>query len=338
MSDGWIYDEIPGGSRQDFGRESSKVPWKRQPNIHLLHSTEGYGYPGYAMGGNAPHITINPRQRTMRQHFSLNEGSRALRYSGRSTNGMGVLQYEVIGSCSPALIAGGVPSVLDFDDGDLAYIALVLATATKHTGIPLTTSLYFMPYPQSYGSAAGNRMGYAAFAAYRGVMGHQHAPDNTHGDPGSMNVARILEIANTGEVGHEVPRPKPLDGKLDEDGRWGRNTTTDLQGKMGTPVDGEVWYQNVKWEARNPGLTSGWVFGKLPSDGGPGSPLIRAMQVRMKKDGNLSTNVKTDGILGPVFVKGLQRRFLGKAYDDVLDNPSSTIEAMQKRLNSTGKF
>ena len=41
----------------------------------------------------------------------------------------------------------------------------------------------FLPYPESYGPTQV-RMSPAQFARFEGICGHQHVPENTHGDPG----------------------------------------------------------------------------------------------------------------------------------------------------------
>lgn len=58
-------------------------------------------------------------------------------------------------------------------------------------GVPLTTSVPWPKYP-----TAPVKLGAAAFTAYRGQLGHMHAPYNDHSDPGNLNVARILQLAS----------------------------------------------------------------------------------------------------------------------------------------------
>lgn len=182
---GWIYDEIEGGSRQDFGRASSHVRWIRQPAIHLLHTTEGSGWPGYSNGGSAPHLTINPRLRQTRQHFSLLAGARALRPGGVEANNYGTVQYEIIGYAK---------DTQDWSDADLAYIAHVLSVVGRHTGIKAQSSVEFKGSADAYGTNSSTRMSASRFRTYEGIAGHQHVPGNTHWDPGMFPIGRLLAL------------------------------------------------------------------------------------------------------------------------------------------------
>jgi hypothetical protein len=196
MSDWLTYN---GLTRQDFGK---RLAWSRAPAIIVLHSTEGGGYPGYFGGGDAPHFTIDCRGRTARQHVPLTSAARALKASGLGhTNTGGAVQIEIIGTCA----VGGKPSVLDLDDAALGYLVGLLKAIAAATGIPLTTSVTWSGYPASYGETP-RRLGWAAWADYRGVLGHQHVPGNVHGDPGSLNVSRLLTLARPAPA----PTPKPV--------------------------------------------------------------------------------------------------------------------------------
>jgi peptidoglycan hydrolase-like protein with peptidoglycan-binding domain len=123
------------------------------------------------------------------------------------------------------------------------------------------------------------------------------------------------------------------------DGRWGSDTTTGLQVVLGMPVvDGIVSRQNAAWEDDNPGLTTGWQW--LTSGYGSGSPTILAAQRKLKAAGFYTG--KLDGLVGPKFFTGLQQHLtrLGVydgAHDGEIWKPSSTVSALQRRLNE-GKF
>jgi peptidoglycan hydrolase-like protein with peptidoglycan-binding domain len=188
MLDWLIYD---GLTRQEFPQ---RLGWIRQPACIVLHSTEGGSWPGYAGGGTAPHFTVDPRARSARQHFPLTSAARALvaPVDGTHTNTGGPIQVEIIGTCDPR--NGALPFVLDLDDGALGYLAGLLRAISDPTGIPLTSSVTWLPYPSSYG-ANGVRLTAEQWATYSGVLGHQHVPGNAHGDPGALNVARLLELA-----------------------------------------------------------------------------------------------------------------------------------------------
>ena len=260
----WLDGQIEGFTRQAWNRDAGG--WARKPAIILLHSTEGGSWPTYAAasgaGANNPHFTVSPRARQTRQHVPLTRAARALVSgpgNGRNTNTGGAIQIEIIGTCDPRM--GGVPSVLTFDDGDLAYLATVLHAISAATGIPLTTSVEWLSYPASYG-ASRVRLGWNAWGSYHGVLGHQHCPANVHGDPGSLNVARLLVLAggagtipvgsHTGvPVPVHVPAPAPApadtrrrnrDGSLTiaEDGDRGSATISRWEEVEGTTIDGVI--------------------------------------------------------------------------------------------------
>jgi len=171
------------------------------PTKLLWHSTEtAGGWPGYAGGASAPNLTYEPWQHRWRQHFPLNGTSRALR-NGRdaagntvySTNRQGVCQVEVSCYCDPARFDTG-KGINRLDQQ--AYDDMGAFAAFMHTewGVPLFTGVAFLPYPDSYG-ANGVRLTRTQFTAYRGHLDHMHAPDNDHGDAGTMDVPRLLAAA-----------------------------------------------------------------------------------------------------------------------------------------------
>ena len=112
---------------------------------------------------------------------------------------------------------------------------------------------------------------------------------------------------------------------LEEDGKWGKKTTTRLQQIFRTTVDGEISNQPKKYAANNPGLTSGWDWQDKPN--GMGSKLIRVMQ---KWAGMSSFDV--NGILDPETIKAIQRK-LGTTVDGKVSKPSQMVKALQRWAN-----
>lgn len=121
------------------------------------------------------------------------------------------------------------------------------------------------------------------------------------------------------------PTPAPDRPNLLIDGRWGNATTMGLQHELGTPVDGVVSSQALRWKADNPGLTTGWEWVRTPV----GSLLIGAVQRRV--------GVIDDGLIGPATIKALQRHLGMRAVDGEIWNPSATVVELQQRLND-GRF
>lgn len=313
----WVYSEIRGGSRQEFN--PGTVVWTRQPAAHLLHSTEGSSWPSYGGNGkSAPHFTVDPRKEQTRQHLPLTEGAWALQAHGHPTNQQGYVQYEIIGTCDPR--NGSLPSVVDLPQSAVEYLAHVLTVVGSHCDIPARSTVTWRPYPESYGTGASQRLSHSTWDSYTGILGHQHAPDNDHGDPGAFPISRLLEAMGSAPA----PKPEPGDGDLEEDGFWGTATTKALQRSEGTVVDGEAWHQSNHWRAANPGLTSGWGWENPPVTG---SPVIAALQRRL--------GIHDDGLIGPDTIRALQGHY-GLVKDGELWSPSPAIEALQRSLNTHG--
>jgi peptidoglycan hydrolase-like protein with peptidoglycan-binding domain len=172
--------------------------------IGLLHSTETGTWPGYGAGSSAPHLTLrfDPKARTIaaRQHYSTTRPSRALvnRAGGVQTNNARVFQIELIGSCDLTFAKKHgylyLPDLLE-EAWARDALAAVLAAVSESLGIPLTSSVVWANYPGSYGEKAAQRLTGAQWEAYTGWLGHQHAPENDHGDPGDIPIAEILAAA-----------------------------------------------------------------------------------------------------------------------------------------------
>ena len=203
---------MPGASRvQKFTGNKHKSPVTKI----VLHTTEGSSWPGYNGGGNAPHFTVH-RDGTIRQHIDTAQSAKALvnRSGGVETNNGGCIQIEFIGSCDRAWARKhGLFFTEDATDEDLAGLAKVLAWISKEHGIPLTA--VSKPWPTSNAAyrTAPQRLSYAEWRAFRGVLGHTHVPENDHWDPGAFPITRLLNLAR-GPVsipagGTSVPVVKP---------------------------------------------------------------------------------------------------------------------------------
>lgn len=115
-------------------------------------------------------------------------------------------------------------------------------------------------------------------------------------------------------------------GKLAVDGFWGKNTTKRLQQVFKTPVDGIISNQHKRYQALNPGLSTGWDWKDKPN--GHGSALIKAMQ----KWAGMPANQR-DGEIGPDTIKAFQKK-LGTVQDGKVSGPSQMVKALQKWVNS----
>lgn len=179
-----------------------------ETNVILWHTTEGTSLPSYGGGGSAPNLTAVPdfaaKKLRWYQHFDFDVSARALvnTAGGVETNTLNVCQVEIVGTCDPTTHSKWAkagyshlyaPELPDWAVRDLAEFA---RWAHEQHGVPLTSGLTFKPYPSSYGASNGVRMSNAAWLKFSGHCGHQHAPENLHGDPGALPIAAILNAAN----------------------------------------------------------------------------------------------------------------------------------------------
>lgn len=182
----------------------------------VLHTTESPGRPSYSSWTVHPHTTVVPIPRVgvdVDQHVRFDRASFALRNlaGGVETNRDRAYQVELVGTC----FRGG-PGYRWYqaDDAVLRDLARKVILPMRQLGIPLRAPA-FQAYPASYG-ARGNtntvRMTPKVWDTYNGWCGHQHVPENTHGDPGSFPWERLLELAReldgTPDPAPAPPRPR----------------------------------------------------------------------------------------------------------------------------------
>lgn len=209
----WFQDDYPGAAI-----DPDKIIW---------HSTESSGWPGYGGGKSAPTYTCRwnfaAKRWDWRAHFPDERSARALQNDsgGVETNRDGVIQVEIVGTCDPkahrtwtvqhVYTPEMTPEMID----GLALFALDMK---RRHGIPLAGRT-MIPYPQSYGDNAGQRMSYASWRSFTGHCGHQHVPENDHGDPGAFPLSRILQRAAVLErpTPPSPPAPAPTPPAIKED-------------------------------------------------------------------------------------------------------------------------
>lgn len=191
----WFQDRYGGDSM-----ESNVVCW---------HSTEGRTLPSYDGGALAPNVTALPDFAAKRlkwyQHFDFDTSSRALRNlaGGVQTNTLNVCQVEIVGTCDPTThakwVRAGTPHLYmpELPDWAVRDLAAFAQWAHDQHGVPLSSGLEFRAYPGSYGNSSVRMTG-AQWNAFSGHCGHQHVPENDHGDPGSFPMAAILTAAKNG--------------------------------------------------------------------------------------------------------------------------------------------
>lgn len=213
--------EIPGASQAHFygtGRYSGSA---MEVNCGVVHTTEGMTLPDYDGGSMAPTVTGVPDFKAKKirwyQHFDVDESARALvnKLGGVETNTANAFQVELVGTCDDAhrTTWGGKSAGVDYihwptaPDWAVAEVAWLVRWLNTNHGIPLTCVKDWLAYgkdsrrpgvtPASYGANPA-RMTMAAWRAFTGWCGHQHVPENDHGDPGSFPMAAVLTAAGKG--------------------------------------------------------------------------------------------------------------------------------------------
>lgn len=216
---------------------------KIRPNVGVLHTTETMGRPGYDGGAKAPHYTALPVMAKKRlawfQHYLETESCRALvnAAGGVETNTLNAYQIELVGTCDPRYrkawsYAGktyhaGVDYIYwpEAPQWALDEVAAFMASANQRLGIKLVAPK-FQAYPASYGAnvrAGGStntvRFTFAGWRNFYGWCGHQHVPENVHGDPGNIDISYLLTAA--ADLIDPTPKPtrvaklgQELEGKL----------------------------------------------------------------------------------------------------------------------------
>lgn len=218
--------KIPGASQAHFYGSGVFSGSDMEVNCGVVHTTEGRTLPDYAdaqgrKGALAPTVTgvpdIAAKKIRWYQHYDVDESARALanKLGGVQTNTNNVFQIELVGTCDDAKKTtwSGKTAGVDYlhwptaPDWALAEVAWLVRWLHDNHGVPLTCIKDWLAYgkdsrrpgvtPASYGASPA-RMTFAQWNAFTGWCGHQHVPENDHGDPGSMSFARVIELAKTG--------------------------------------------------------------------------------------------------------------------------------------------
>lgn len=214
----------PGAIRGSHWYEDNWGGDDMESNVLVLHTTEGpNSVPDYNGGSVAPNMTVLPKIQTEKvewyQHFRVDVSSRALvnKLGGVQTNTLNVYQLEMVGTCDDAkrntwvvggkTLKAGVDYIYwpDAPDWLLKEVAKHVVWLVKEHGFKLTTPSLWLRYgkdthrpgvtPASYGASPA-RMTFSQWNSFKGICGHQHVPENEHGDPGAFPIQRLLVFVN----------------------------------------------------------------------------------------------------------------------------------------------
>jgi hypothetical protein len=148
----------------------------------LWHDTETSVVPSYSTGF-FPNMTIMGSKPY--QHIPANRAGRALRNEsgGVQTNRWNVFQIEIVGWVNKITFRSIYRDVAQW--------------LKEVRGCPLTCTVRWLSYDNSYGNTSVRLSG-AAWSGYSGHLGHMHAPENDHGDPGwPFPIKEILSGGST---------------------------------------------------------------------------------------------------------------------------------------------
>lgn len=178
----WRGDGDSGGSFVGY-------PWRV-----VLHTTETRTIPGYQSGATAPHLTYFPAANYWVQHSSFAVAARALKNisGGVQTNRGNALQVEIVCYSNKGIAQQvGGKWVGDLTETHLRSIARFLRWTSTEFGVNLS-----WPGRQAYSYAEANapgfRLSFAQWQAYRGILAHQHVPENEHWDTGALDWIELM--------------------------------------------------------------------------------------------------------------------------------------------------
>lgn len=157
------------------------------PSKLVLHTTETSQKPNWEQQQSGiPHLTVNLKTKERWQHLPFDIAAYTMSGGDHSPNsdGGGCIQIEIIGYTRDC------PS---WPQADYDELASILEWLCNNLGIPFTFPLDF---------AAPVREGWDDWAATSGILGHVHAPYNTHTDPMGLRVDLLLPY-------EPEPEPEP---------------------------------------------------------------------------------------------------------------------------------
>lgn len=184
------------------------------PAKGVLHTTEGKNYASarsaFVTNKSNPHFTVSFEKGYFQcwQHCSIARASRALKNvsGGVQTNRDMAIQIEIVGSCNPPNSGWGDLYVPNFPAAYKDGLGKLMRWIEANAGVKRIADAEFKSYPGSYGNN-GVRFSGAKWDGYNGWCGHQHVPENDHGDPGNIDISYLLNVGivstqNSGPVAY----------------------------------------------------------------------------------------------------------------------------------------
>lgn len=166
----------------------------------VLHRTEGATYAGalgaYKSKRSAPHYTVQGLR--VWQHIPMSRAARAMQNleGGVQTNRIRCWQIEVVGFSADSI----------WDPDTIITTRELMKWIEGETGVR-PTAPRFLSNKDGFIARldAPQRMSNSAWMSWDGWCGHQHVPENTHWDPGTLPITQLLV---RGELTPENPKPQ----------------------------------------------------------------------------------------------------------------------------------
>jgi hypothetical protein len=158
----------------------------------VLHTTEGR-HPSFGaarhefvVNNSWPHFTVSFESGAFQawQHVPVTKAARSLKHPRGTveTNRARAIQIEIV---------AGATHINELPPGYLVGLAQLMRWIEAQVGVT-RSALPFEAYPASFGLHNGVRLDAAKWLAFNGWCGHQHVPFNDHGDPGAINIKKLV--------------------------------------------------------------------------------------------------------------------------------------------------
>ena len=178
----WYPEGIPNYAPEKYwGQE-------QDPDTGLLHTTQSNGnfWPGNTYYGHNgwPNATVT--MKGVYNHIPANRSARALlnKPGGEQTNHTRLFQIE---------IAWNAENIKNLPQVMKDHLRKLMRWLESVSSVPRTSTVTWVPYPESYGFNAKQRLHGKEWVNYIGWLGHQHADENDHGDPGDIDIEWLLD-------------------------------------------------------------------------------------------------------------------------------------------------
>jgi hypothetical protein len=190
-------DWYPAANKANPGRDAGTFisTYKKKG---VIHKTEGSSVSGaigaYRSANSWPHFTVGTAG-DVHQHLALSRAGRALQNlsGGVETNRGGAIQIELVGYSKNA----SLPSAQE-----LAMKAL-MRWIEANAGVQQYGPRF--GGQEQYGQRNPFEFSHSYWISFNGWCGHQHVPENSHWDPGALDLSRLLVQA-------PAPVPVPVPG------------------------------------------------------------------------------------------------------------------------------